>query len=231
MRNSLTFVSFLTAIAFAGCTGGDGDGDAGTEVTGQGVYRDSTTEHDGTSKEPAAPPAQDVQVEITVEGTGTIPNPDPQCALDAVGAFEAVFTGTAVLDEGGAYLGAMGAGSGSITTPSGCVIPELTVGAITDVTVRVELEATTENCDTYCAASARADAEAECGATADQATCRENAEATAVASCTTTCTQQSDAIVAEVSLGASALGSLDADALRAAALGEVQADLVFDEAQ
>jgi hypothetical protein len=225
MRNSLTLVSLLFAIS---CTGGDDGSGDDTQVTGQGVYRDATTDHAGAAKDPAAPPAQDVQVTITVEGTATIPNPDPQCVLDPVGAFEAVFTGTAVIDDGGAYLGAMGAGSGSITTPSGCAIPELTVGAVTDVTVRAELAATTENCQTYCAASARADAEAECGATADQATCRENAEVTAEASCTTTCTQQSDTIVAEVSLAASTLGSLDAEALQAAALGELHADLVFD---
>lgn len=224
MRSYIPFV----AILMAACTSSGDDGGDQTEVAGQAVYRDAATNHDGTAKEAEAPPAQDVNVSIVVEGTGTIPNPDPQCALDAAGAFQAVYSGTATLDDSGAYVGAMGAATSSITTPSGCAIPELTVSLITDVTVRAELEATTENCQTYCAAEARADAEAECGATADQAGCRADAEATAEASCTTTCTTQSDSIVAEISVGASALGELDFEALQAAALGELHANLVFD---
>jgi hypothetical protein len=223
MRTYIPFVLIL----MASCTsGGDDGGD--TEVAGQAVYRDAATNHDGTAKDAEAPPAQDVHVSIVVEGTGTIPNPDPQCALDPAGAFQAVYSGSATLDDSGAYVGAMGAATSSITTPSGCEIPELTVSLITDVTVRAELEATTENCQTYCAAEARADAEAECGATADQAECRANAEATAEASCTTTCTTESNSIVAEISVGASAVGELDAEALQAAALGQLHADLVFD---
>lgn len=228
MRNSLSLIPILFMCA---CTGGDGSGDADTEVAGAAVYRDATTDHDGNATEPAAPPAQEATITIVVEGTGEIPELDPQCALDPTGAFEAHFLGEASLSEDGAYLAAVGEGAAQIVTPSGCEIPDLTVGVITDVTIRAELEATTQNCQTYCAASARADAEAECGASPSDAACRAEAESQAEAACTTTCTSQTDVIVAEVSLGASALGELDADALRAAALGELHADLVFDHTE
>jgi hypothetical protein len=226
MRNSFIYASLL---AFCACTGGTGDdGGDSTSVTGQGVYRDEGTNHDGTAAEPASPPAQDMNVSIIVDGTGTIPNPDPQCALDPAGAFHAVLSGTATVDDSGAYVASMGSATSAITTPSGCTIPTLTVGAVTDVKVRAELDATTENCQTYCAASARADAEAQCGSTADQAECRATAEGDLEASCQTTCTTERDSIVAEADLGAGAIGSIDEDALRAAALGSLTADLTFD---
>jgi hypothetical protein len=232
MRNSRTFVSILTSLALAACTGGadDGGGDD-TQVEGQAVYRDATTDHSGAERAPAAPPSQDIEVDVRVEGTGTIPNPDTQCALDPAGAFEAVFSGTATVDESGAYVGALGAASGTIATPSGCEIPDLTVGVFTDVVIRARIEATTANCETYCAASARADAEGECGADADAAACRADAEVEAQASCMTTCTTESSYIVAEAAIGASAIGEIDADALYAAALGELHADLVFDHVE
>lgn len=216
---------------FCACTADDGSGEADTEVAGAAVYRDATTDHDGNAREPAAPPAQEATITIVVEGSGEIPQIDPQCALDPAGAFEAHFLGEMALSEDGAYLAAVGDGAVQIMTPSGCEIPDLTVGVVTDVTIRAELAATTQNCQSYCQASARADAEAECGASASDAACRAQAEAEAEAACTTTCTTQTDVIVAEVSLGASALGELDADALRAAALGELHADLVFDHAE
>src|SRR5204862_6466018 len=98
----------------------------------------------------------------------------------------------------------------------------------TDVVIRAELDATTQNCDTYCSASARADAEAQCSAAPDRASCWANAEGAAKASCMTECTTQSPTIVAETTIGASALGDLDADAIRAAAFGAITANLTFD---
>lgn len=163
---------------------------------------------------------------ITVKGTGQIPQVDPQCALDPAGSFEAHYLSTMNMTDGSAYTAAIA--NGSITTPSGCAIPDLTVGVVTDVVVRGELTINTQNCDTFCEANARADAEAECGASASAATCRAQAESQATAQCQTTCTTKARAIVAEVSLAASLLGDLDADALRAAALGELQANLTFD---
>ena len=115
-----------------------------------------------------------------------------------------------------------------IQTPSGCAIPDLTVGIITDIVVRGDLSINTTNCDTFCSARARADAEAQCGTSASSASCRAAAESQVSAQCTQTCTTKASAIRAEVSLSASLLGDLDAEALSAAALGELSADLTFD---
>ncbi len=205
---------------------GGGSDEPATSVTGQAVYRDAATDHAGAQAEPAAPPAQGAKLSIVVEGAGTIPELDPQCALDPTGSFEATYLGTLDLSSDRIYASAFGAAAGSITTPSGCAIPELTVGVITDVRVRAELTANTQNCETYCAAAARADAEEQCGATA--AECRASAEAAASASCTTTCTTETHVIVAETSLLASLFGDIDAEALQAAALGDFEANLTFD---
>jgi hypothetical protein len=165
-------------------------------------------------------------VTITVKGTGQIPQVDPQCALDPAGSFEAHYLSTMNMTDGNAYTAAIA--SGTITTPSGCALPNLTVGVVTDVVVRGELAINTQNCESFCQASARADAEAECGASASSATCRAQAETQASAQCQTTCTTKAHAIVAEVSLATSLFSNLDADALRAALLGELHANLTFD---
>jgi hypothetical protein len=218
--------TFAILTLLAACTGGDGSSSA-TTVEGGATYRDAATHHDGTTREAAAPPSQDLKVRVIVKGTGQIAI-DPQCALDPAGHFEARYLGTAELTDDGLYLSSLGDSAASIVTPSGCTIPELAVGVVTDVVVRGELTVTTQNCETYCDASARADAEATCGATPSAAQCRASTETQAAARCTTTCSSQANKIVAEVSLGASAIGSADADMLRAAALGELQANLKFD---
>jgi hypothetical protein len=222
-----TRLTYLSLFAVAACGGGGGD-EADTNVTGQAVYRDARTTHDGLQAEPAPPPAQGAKISIVIEGTGQIPQVDPQCALDPAGAFEASYLGTLNLTEDSVYASSFGSAAGTIATPSGCTIPDLTVGVITDIRIRGELTATTQNCDTYCSAAARADAEESCGATAGAAECRSTAEAQATASCTQTCTTQTHVIVAETSLAASLLGDIDASALRAAALGDFEANLTFD---
>jgi len=114
-------------------------------------------------------------------------------------------------------------------TPTGCAIPELTIGTMNEVVVRAELVATQPNCETYCAASARADAEAACGATAAAAACRTDAETKAEASCQTTCVSETKRIVAETALSAEALLQLNARGVSSTSLGELKVDLVFDE--
>jgi hypothetical protein len=219
LKTSLCFICILGA-----CTS---ESETASSISGEAVYRDATTDHSGAIRSPSTPPPQSARVTITVKGTGQIPHVDPQCALDPAGAFEASYLSTMNMSDGsGAYTAAFT--SGSITTPSGCEVPDLTVGLVTDVVVRGELAITTQNCETFCDANARADAEAECGASASAATCRAQAEAQASAQCQTTCTTKAHAIVAEVSLAAALLGDLDADALRAAALGELHASLTFD---
>jgi hypothetical protein len=192
------------------------------------MYRDATTDHTGMAQTPAAPPAQDAKLSIIVEGSGQIPNVDPQCALDPAGSFEAHYLGSLNLTDDDVYASSLFEAATEIRTPSGCEIPELAVAAITGARVRAELTVTTQNCQTYCAAAARANAEEQCGATAASAECRATAEASGEAACTTTCTTDARVIVAEASLAASLFGSLDANALRAAALGDLEVDLVFD---
>jgi hypothetical protein len=218
LKTSLCLICVLSA-----CTS---ESETASSVSGDAVYRDATTDHSGATQAPSTPPPQSARVTLTVKGTGQIPQVDPQCALDPAGSFEANYLSTMNMSDGSAYTAALA--SGSITTPSGCEIPNLTVGVVTDVVVRGELAINTQNCDTFCTANARADAEAECGASASAATCRAQAESQASAQCQTTCTTKAHAIVAELSLSAALLGDLDADALRAAALGQLHANLTFD---
>jgi hypothetical protein len=217
-RTSLSLCLLLVA-----CTS---ESDSSSTITGNAVYRDATTDHSGASASPSTPPPQSARVTITIKGTGQIPQVDPQCALDPAGSFEAHYLSTMNMADGSAYTAAIA--SGTITTPSGCTIPNLTVGVVTDVVVRGELAINTQNCTTFCEANARADAEAECGTSASAASCRAAAESEASAQCQTTCTTKAHAIVAEVSLMAALFGDLDADALRAAALGDLSANLTFD---
>ena len=215
--------TYLALLILVGCTSSD-DGGGNTTVSGQAVYRDSTTDHTGTQRSPSKPPAQDAKLSMTIKGTGTIPQVDPQCITDPSGKFEARYTGTASV--GDTYVASFA--KGTIATPSGCEIPDLTVGVVTDIVVRAELTTTTQNCQTYCEASARADAESSCGATSSAASCRQSAEASGTASCMTTCTSQKTKIVAETSIGVSSLGQVDADSLRAATFADLEAQLVFD---
>lgn len=229
MTKHSALVACSTLIVVVGCTT-DG-GDAGTEVSGTAVYRDAETDQAGVPIQAAAPPPQSARISILVKGSGQIPEIDPQCALDPAGMFEAHYLGTLAMSDGNVYAATVASGSGELQTPSGCAIPNLTVGVITDIVVRGELAANTTNCETFCSASARADAEAQCGASASTAECRAQYEAQASAQCTQTCTTTASNIVAEVSLAASLLGNIDADALRAAALGELHADLTFDHTE
>lgn len=224
MRNRyLTLVT--AALLVPACAGDDSTSSSASALSGTATYRDATTTHDGAPSEPATPPPQNADVQVVIKGTGEIPTVDPQCALDPAGAFEAHYASTLEMGDGSVYTATVA--NGALQTPSGCAIPDLTVALITDVVVRAELAINTQNCSTFCDARARADAEAQCGATASSATCRADYETTASASCTQTCTTQAHAIVAEVSLATSLFGNLDADALRAAALGDISADLTF----
>jgi hypothetical protein len=223
MRTNLTVIA--SVLLAASCTTSD---DAGTQLSGKAVYRDAATDHAGAPAQPSAPPPQSAQVSIVVKGSGQIPQIDPQCALDPAGQFEAHYLSTLDMTSGNVYAATVASGSGAIQTPSGCAIPDLTVGLITDVVVRGELQINMTNCDTFCSARARADAETECGTSASSAACRASAETQAEAQCTQTCTTKASALRAEVSLSGSLLGNLDAEALRAAALGELTADLTFD---
>lgn len=228
MRSHTTIITVLALAIFGGCASDDGE--STSQVTGAMRYDDATTNADGSPREAAAPPAdQAPTVTVEVRGTGVMTGLDAGCQLDgATGQFHAVFDAGATIDDSGAYAAALTSGDARVETLGGCEVPELTVNLITDVVVRAEIVTTTASCQSYCAASARGQAEVECQGSSTQAECRAAAEAAASASCQTECTTQRDVIVAEVSLAASLVGDLDAEALRAAALGELTADLTFD---
>lgn len=218
----------LLALALSACTSSS-ESTSSSQLTGSTKYRDAATADNGQPQQPASPSPQHANVTIEIQGNGTIPQVDPRCATDPAGSFVATYASNAQLNNGGAYVAAVGATSGTITTPSGCTIGNLTVGAVTGAKVIADLSITTENCQTYCDASARADAEAQCGATAGAATCRAQMESTLSGSCQTTCTTQAHSIRAEADVGASALGQLTADELKTAAIGDLEATLVFSE--
>ena len=105
------------------------------------------------------------------------------------------------------------------------VVSTITPSTIHCAQLSIVITATTQSCKSYCEASARADAEAQCGATASAASCRAQAESTAAASCQTTCTTQAHSIVAEASLATSLFGGIDLNDLEAGSLGDLEADL------
>ena len=220
MRNALILSSILIAACASNDTG------ATTDVSGHAIYRDSTTNDDGSPHAAAAPSPQTAKVSLVVTGNGQLSGLDLSCLDKTSGQFQALYSGSATLGGAGDVTATLAAAT-SITTPAGCAIPNLTVGAVTGVKLHAELDTTTENCNTYCEASARADAESQCAGSANEATCRADAEASASASCQTPGTTQAHAITADTDLGVAALGELDADQLKAGAFGALHADLTF----
>lgn len=225
----MTRTTLLIALAlFTACNGEDDPGDGETEATGTAAYSDSGEDASGAPTEPESPDSFVVQ--IRAEGTGTFDVSEPQCEADALtGAFSALYEGDATVDNDGIYVASLTVVEAE--TPSGCELPDLDIGVVTDVVIRGEVEATTRNCETYCESKARASAETQCEGDANEAGCRSTQEAAYEASCTTSCTSSTNVIVAETSLTATALSSLDLAALTGAALGEVTADLTFDHVE
>ena len=218
--------SFLFASMLAACAT-HGDASTTSALSGNATYRDATTDTSGQPQKAASPPAQQMTFTLEVDGHGTIPTVDPRCATDPSGAFVANYAGTAQLASDGTYTTGTLASTGAIATPSGCAIQNLTASAVTGAKLHAELAVNTQNCQTYCAASARADAEAQCAQSPDAVSCRSNAESSLAASCQTTCTTKAHAITADAELGADAFGGLDAMQLQGAELGDLQASLVF----
>ncbi len=208
----------LIVVLLVGCRGSDK-----TVITGDAAFRDATTTHTGSQASAAHPPSQQMEVSLTVVGTGTFPAVDPVCAADPVDVFVAFYPRIGSIDETGVYVTTLD--ESTITTPSGCPISDLAVTSVTAAVLRAELVTTIHNCETFCAASARADAEAACGA--DALTCRENTEPHAAAACDMACTLASRTIVAETPVDVGQLGHVDAGDLRDATFDDIEADLVF----
>ncbi len=220
----------LTLLLLTACDGQTA-ADNETEATGTATYDDAEQTSDGSDNEPATPEPQPnsdpMWLSIDVEGSGDFSVSDPECQLDSLGStFLGQLEGEAELDGNGVYVATLASTESTFTTPSGCTIPSLSIGSVTEVVVRGELTATQENCESYCAASARSEAEAECGS---DASCRGDVQSAHEASCTTECTSSTThVIVAETSLGVTALAELNGQALSGSSLGTISADLTFD---
>ncbi|MGE3767086.1 MAG: hypothetical protein AB7L94_32835 [Kofleriaceae bacterium] len=227
MQKTPLLLSTLSILALGACATDDGGSTTETEseLRGDATFRDAETDHAGNPIDAAAP-SSDGTITLVIEGTGQLPDVDARCELDPSGRFEAHYVSSVDFDAGDAYVSSVA--EGVIMTPGGCELPTVTALLVTDVRLRAEIEATSQNCETYCAASARADAEAECAATTNAASCRENAEAAAEASCTTTCETRADRIVAEASLAATLFAGLDFEALQGALFGDLTANFEFD---
>lgn len=214
-------------LATAACTSGDAEID--TNSSGNAIYRDAETDHQGQPAAAARPDPQDLNLTIEVSGTASLADLEPRCALDeASGSFTALFEGQAVIDEDGVYAAGLASSEATFLSAGGCTIAPVELTAMTEVVVRAELAATIPNCESYCQAEARAEAEAECGADASAATCRGTAEASHAAACTTTCTSETQMIVAETALSATAIAALNAQTATGTGLGQLEVDLVFD---
>src|SRR3954468_6857828 len=111
LRTTLTLCFASTLLA---CTT---DGDSNTSLSGDAVYRDAATDHNGATQSPSTPPPQSAQVSIVVKGTGQIPKIDPQCALDPAGTFEAHYLSTMNMSSDSVYAATVASGSGAIQTP------------------------------------------------------------------------------------------------------------------
>ena len=237
--NIRSLIVSMALVCATACSGGtkSTDNTAGdSDASGNAAYRDARTDHDGNAAEPSAPAPQEdsspMKVELQLSGTGSNLNSvDPTCVLDGVGgSFTGSIVGTGTIDDSGAYTSVLAQQDGTFTTPSGaCVLDEVDIATLTDVTVHAELQNTEPNCSTYCASSARADAEEQCGSDASDASCRADAEASAEASCKTECTGSTTRrIVADAHLSASEVATMNAGALGLTGVGEVTADLTFD---
>ena len=232
----LRSMTLAAALFLAACDSGSADEpkDADTYADGQTRYRDADTDSDGSAREPAMPGPQSsdepMWVEIAIEGSGDLDITDPECELDSLsGSFSGLYSGEAEIDNDGIYIAALASSEAEFTSPSGCTLPDLSISSVSEVVVKGYLSATQENCDTYCAASARSHAEAECEGSSDEASCRAEQEAEYSASCTQTCTGSTTyAIYAESALSATALAELNGAALTGTALGSLEVDLPFD---
>src|SRR5678815_3069956 len=89
-RRQIIRMRKILIVLIAACGSSD---DGGTSVSGQAVYRDSATDHTGAQHAAASPSDQDMNITMTIKGTGTIPNVDAQCITDPTGRFEAHYSG------------------------------------------------------------------------------------------------------------------------------------------
>jgi hypothetical protein len=214
----------------SGCN--NSSGDLPRDVTGTAVYRDASTNLDGTPHQAASPEPQDAALTVVVTGTGTLRDVAPPCAPDGVGMFVVGYIATMRLDDDAMFEADVDKTGAVLTTPAGCVIGSLTRGTITGIALRGSLPADATNCQAFCDARARVDAELQCSAATNADACRTRAQPPESAACQVTCTTQAIAIVGNGSVATAhldALDGIDGIALRTGTIGTLSADLVFDQ--
>lgn len=207
------------------------EGDSSSE--GEVTYRDAETEADGSPKEPAAPEEDSgppMWVEVVVDAAAELDVSDPSCSLDGLGnSLEVLYSGEAVINDDGTYVAVFSSSEAEIIGAPECTLPDLSISAVTGVSVQGWYETTTQRCETYCESSARAEAEQACEGSSDEASCRAEAEAEHEASCTTSCEDaETYAIFAEASLGADQVAEVSTNMVSGDGMGSISADLRFE---
>ena len=218
-------------LASVGCGPPPSDEPSGdSRPSGDMTYEDANTDTNGDPQDPSSPPAQNVEIEVRMSGDGTLSGLDPTCPDLGATQFEGFTSAVGQVDSSGAYIAGFTLVNAMFETPtSGCEIPDLTIGLMSDIEVRALLQTTTQNCETYCAAKARSHGEAECGVGPGQAQCRAQAEAEYSATCTTACSGSTTRrIVASASVGVATLTSINSRDLNSEGMGEFELDLTFD---
>lgn len=200
---------------------------ADLDLTGPALFRDAGSHPDGSAAISARPAGQDVDVFVELDARGSYHDVDPLCSLASRGELEGEYGAVGEIDRG-LMFATMSSSDASFWTSLGCELGDPRIGLAQSITVRAELEATVPNCDAYCAAYARAEAEAICGVGPDAATCWAEEESAAMASCTLTCEDEAYAIVGETTLDATQLANANEYGLRAGALTRLRAELSFD---
>ena len=229
MKTDLALAA-LTCLLLTSCSKDEelapGDGRA----EGQTTFRDAGTKPDGTAREPATPEEDDgppLWVEVVLEAAAEVDLTDPRCSLDGLGSsLEVLYSGEATLSEDGAYVASFASADAEIIGAPECTLPDLSISAVTGVSVQGWYETTTQRCESYCEASARAEAEEACEGDADEVSCRAEAEAEHQASCSTSCEDSGTwAIYAETALDASQVADVSTSMIAGEGLGAVSADL------
>lgn len=197
--------------------------------TGQATYKQAATAADGSSHDPQPVSRGDgsdqpVTFAASFEGTGSFGDLASIC-LPTDGSFTGTSSSQGTMSSDGSFAGEVDASASDtvLTSTLGCVTQDLSIDALTSITITASITADTENCSNYCSA----DANAECESDGDRASC----EADFAASCEEECTTQRSSIVAETTLSSgSELDSLNSG-LDGDAFGSFSTDLTFGSMQ
>jgi len=216
----------ISLIAAAGCReASTAERESRTVLTGHVVYQDAQTDADGNHHDADVLAGASGTLRMMVHGNGSIAG---TCADAPTGAFVAYYDADVRIDSAGAFSAPLYPAAPAIYTASGCAVDELTVGAVTNVSISAAVRATPQRCAALCTATARARGEGDCSLSDDPAACRRSVQPASAADCADRCASQAAAIGGQGALDNNALPYVDADNLRQGNFGEISATLVFD---